>query len=173
MDGWDRVDERVLLGAGREVFERASAGLMSWGMHRGAGLAVDSPDDVVRTDTRAVLRLGVGRMSLRAPVVVSRVWRGPTRTGFTYDARPGHPEIGTETFLVELEGNDAGSAGGGAAGHVEGHPADGETRVWLTITARSRPATWWSRAGGPVTRLVQRGITRRYVAAMRRIARGG
>ena len=31
--------------------------------------------------------------------MVTRVWRGPTRTGFTYDALPGHPEMGTETFL--------------------------------------------------------------------------
>jgi uncharacterized protein (UPF0548 family) len=38
--------------------------------------------------------------------------------------------------------------------------------VVLTIRAFSRPARWWSRAAGPVARLVQRAVTERYLRAL-------
>ncbi|WP_277246550.1 DUF1990 family protein [Micrococcus terreus] len=49
------------------------------------------------------------------------------------------------------------------ARRLELHP-DGT--VELSITAFSRPATWWSRLGSPVARLAQRRITETYLSAL-------
>lgn len=38
--------------------------------------------------------------------------------------------------------------------------------VYAEVTAFSRPATWWARAGGPVLRVGQRVIARRYLRAV-------
>ncbi len=73
----------------------------------------------------------------------------PDRRGFSYGTLPGHPECGEEEFLLE-------------------RAADGSLR--LTVTASSRPATVLARAGGPVTGLVQRVMTRRYLRAPDRLA---
>ena len=40
------------------------------------------------------------------------------------------------------------------------------TTVFAEVTAFSRHATWWSRLGFPVTALVQRVITDRYLRAL-------
>jgi uncharacterized protein (UPF0548 family) len=40
--------------------------------------------------------------------------------------------------------------------------------VTLTVRAFSRPALWWSRLGGPVGKLVQGLIVRRYLRALDR-----
>ncbi|WP_431860819.1 DUF1990 family protein [Micrococcus terreus] len=52
---------------------------------------------------------------------------------------------------------------GPGRGWLELHP-DGT--VELSITAFSRPATWWSRLGSPVARLAQRRITEAYLSAL-------
>jgi uncharacterized protein (UPF0548 family) len=38
--------------------------------------------------------------------------------------------------------------------------------VFAEVSAFSRPATWWSKAGGPFTSLAQRVIAKRYVRAV-------
>ena len=38
--------------------------------------------------------------------------------------------------------------------------------VFAEVSAFSRPATWWSKAGGPVVRMAQRVIARRYLRAV-------
>lgn len=67
------------------------------------------------------------------------------RAGFTYVTLPGHPECGRESFVVDIGDDEA---------------------VWFTVRATSRPAAWYARIGAPVTRLAQRMITRRYLAAV-------
>ena len=76
----------------------------------------------------------------------------PDRAGFAYGTLPGHPESGEELFAVELR-------------------TDGS--VVATIYAFSRPARWYTRLGGPVARLAQRLMTRRYLAAMAQLGDGG
>lgn len=99
----------------------------------------------VETGAVAELRLGVGRLGLRAPVRVVDVVDEPTRRGFAYGTLPGYPESGEESFVVEL----------------------GETGdVTLTITAVSRPASRLARLAGQVGRRVQSRITDRYLAAL-------
>lgn len=116
--GFDELRRSRRVGRGWADFERAADALLTWQMHRRAGLAVTASHERVETGAVAELRLGVGRLGLRAPVRVVDVVDEPTRRGFAYGTLPGHPESGEESFVVEL----------------------GETGdVTLTITAVSRP----------------------------------
>jgi uncharacterized protein (UPF0548 family) len=45
-------------------------------------------------------------------------------------------------------------------------------RVYLELFAYSRPSNWFYRAGAPVTVAVQKFVTRRYLAAARKLAAG-
>ena len=126
-------------------FERAVDALMTWQMHRRAGIAVMASHERVEPGAVAELRLGVGRLGLRAPVRIVDVVDEPTRRGFAYGTLPGHPESGEESFVVEL----------GTTGDVT-----------LTIDAVSRPASRLARLSGPVGRLVQSRITDRYLWAL-------
>jgi uncharacterized protein (UPF0548 family) len=113
-------------------------------MHRRAGLKVDA-DGPVAEGRAAVLRLGIGRLVVKAPVRVVHLVDEPRRQGFAYGTLPGHPECGEESFVVE-------------------QLADG--RVILEITAFSRPASRLARLSGPAGRWVQRRITERYLRAL-------
>jgi uncharacterized protein (UPF0548 family) len=93
----------------------------------------------------AVLRLGIGRLGVNAPVRVVYVVDEPDRQGFAYGTLPGHPESGEEAFMVELHDDDA---------------------VTFTITAFSRPSSLLTRIGGPVSHAIQSWVTTRYLRAI-------
>ena len=143
--GFDELRRSRRVGSGLADFERAVVALMTWQMHRRAGIAVMASHEWVEPGAVAELRLGVGRLGLRAPVLVVDVVDEPTRRGFAYGTLPGHPESGEESFVVEL----------GTTGDVT-----------LTIAAVSRPASRLARLSGPVGRLVQSRITDRYLWAL-------
>jgi uncharacterized protein (UPF0548 family) len=84
-----------------------------------------------------------------APVAVLDALEEARGATLRYAALPGHPEEGEECFRVDW---------------------DAEDRVWLTMTAVSRPARWYSRLGAPLARAVQRRITRAYIQSARQIA---
>ncbi|MGP9538042.1 DUF1990 family protein [Brachybacterium sp. AOP43-C2-M15] len=132
----------VLLGTD---YERARAELLSWAVHRRAGLQVRATRTPLEEGTEVRLRLGVGPLSVLAPCRVLWVVDEPDRAGFAYGTLPGHPESGIEQFTVSRSGN----------GTVRFH-----------LDAVSRPATWYARLGGPVARLVQEVLTRRYLRAL-------
>jgi uncharacterized protein (UPF0548 family) len=127
-------------------FAAAATLLMTWEMHRRSGLTVESSSP--RAAVGEVVRLGVrlGPATVLAPGRVVSVIDEARRQGFAYGTLPGHPEQGEESFVLSL--------------------LDDET-VELAVVAFSRPAVWWSRAGAPVSRWVQRRITARYLAALR------
>lgn len=75
----------------------------------------------------------------------------PARSGFAYGTLPGHPESGEEAFIVDIDEAD---------------------EVWFTVRAFARPGTLLARISGPLGRGVQRLVTRRYIAAMRRLSAG-
>ena len=143
--GYSHLRRSAVLGRGEAVFARAAEALLTWQLHRRAGLRVEA--DAPRAVLGATVRLGLrlGPLRLEAPCVVVRVVDEPAARGFAYGTLPGHPEQGEEAFLVRLA-------------------PDGEVR--LDVVAFSRPARWWSRLGGPVTRRVQDRLTRRYLAAL-------
>lgn len=131
----------------RRDLDDAAAELLGWAMQTRSGLRVAASDDPVRPGTVAELRLGPGRLSLRIPVRVVTVIEEPDRRGFVYGTLPGHPESGEERFTVE-------------------RLRDGT--LVAAVAAFSRPATLLSRLGGPVTRLVQRLASARYLRALDR-----
>ena len=81
-DGFDELRRSRRVGSGLADFERAVDALMTWQMHRRAGIAVMASHERVEPGAVAELRLGVGRLGLRAPVRIVDVVDEPTRRGF-------------------------------------------------------------------------------------------
>ncbi|MCW2855812.1 MAG: hypothetical protein JWR52_1427 [Marmoricola sp.] len=145
--GYHHLDERFVIGQGRAVFDDASAELLRWGLQRRSGLAVASSADQVETGGVAVVRIRFGPLFMRAPVRVVAVVDERDRQGFVYGTLPGHPECGEELFVVEQD--DVGV-------------------VRLRVRAFSKPGSLPARVLGPVGRVLQRQVTRRYGRALRR-----
>ncbi|HWI43987.1 MAG TPA: DUF1990 domain-containing protein [Nocardioides sp.] len=143
--GYGHLQRSREIGAGTTRFEQAAGTLLRWEMHRRAGIDVRSSTERVVPGAVAVLRLGVGRLAVKAPVRILQVVDEPSRKGFAYGTLSGHPESGEEAFVVELHHDDT---------------------VTFTITAFSRPATLLSRAGGQLTGAVQSWVTNRYLRSV-------
>lgn len=105
--GYHQLTRRLVVGTGQARFEDAARTVLAWEMHRRAGLAVRASDAVAVDGAVAALRLGVGRLGVRAPVRVVYVIDEPRRRGFAYGTLPGHPESGEEAFIVELHDDGA------------------------------------------------------------------
>jgi len=115
---------------------------MHWGMQRGAGLRVQASSGVAVADAVVLVRMGF----LPAPCRVVYVIDEPDIRGFAYGTLPGHPESGEERFVVRRDPTTS--------------------AVFAEVSAFSRPATWWSKAGGPLVSVAQRVIARRYLRAV-------
>ena len=103
------------------------------------------PGDPVREGATfaIVFRLPAGFITAAGRVVY--VIDGPDRSGFAYGTLPGHPEQGEEAFVVSRR--------------------DG--RVWLDLSAFSRPRHPLAVIGRPVSRLMQHRATAGYIAGLR------
>ena len=141
-EGYHHVQEEAVIGHGRQRFETAADAVMRWGMLRGAGLGVEASTDVAAVGSDVLVRFGPMRVPCRVVYVVDE----PDHRGFAYGTLPGHAEIGEELFAVR-------------------HRPDTD-EVLAQVTAFSRHGTWWSRLGAPVTALLQRVVTKRYLAAV-------
>jgi uncharacterized protein (UPF0548 family) len=140
--GYHHVQKSAVIGHGRRRFEDAAEAGMRWGMLRGAGLKVEATTEVAAVGSEVIVHLG----PVRAPCRVVYVIDEADRRGYAYGTLPGHAESGEELFLVRYD------------------PATDE--VYADVTAFSRHATWWSRLGSPVTSVLQRVITDRYLRAL-------
>ncbi|MGY1804317.1 DUF1990 family protein [Blastococcus sp. SYSU D00922] len=150
-DGFRGANVSAVVGSGLADFERAAAAVLDWRAQRGAGLRVRATGPSSEPGTVVVLTAGLPRFGYDIPCRV--VWaetRGDER-GFAYGTLPGHPESGEECFLVRLT----------PAGEVVY-----EIRVFFRLAS---PA---ARLGGPLSFVLQRLATARYVAAIRSAARG-
>ncbi|MFF3323924.1 DUF1990 family protein [Streptomyces sp. NPDC002889] len=148
-DCYHHLHHTAQVGRGRAAFEAAGAAVTTWAMHRGSGARVRSAEDRAQPGTRLEISLGIGPLRLAAWCEVIWVAYEKDRVGFAYGTLTGHPERGEESFVVDLR--DDGS-------------------VWFTVTAFSRPATWYSRLGGPLVPVLQRAYARRLGDTLRRIA---
>lgn len=137
--GYHHLHVRVPVGRGRDAFEAAGTALTTWRLHRRAGATVRA--DAPRAETGGAVEVSVGVGPLRVAAPCEVVWTAyeRERTGFAYGTLTGHPERGEEAFTVEL--------------------ADDGT-VWFTVLAFSRPAAWYTRIGGPLVPVLQRGYAR-------------
>lgn len=140
--GYRHIRASEPIGTGRDRFERAGAEVLRWGMQRGAGLRVQATAEAAAVGTELVVRIG----PVPAPCRVVYVLDEADRRGFAYGTLAGHPESGEELFSVRYD------------------PAT--DTVHAEVVAFSRPATWWSRLGGPVTQLLQKVVTRRYLTGI-------
>lgn len=140
--GYRHTRASAVIGTGRDRFDQAAADVLKWGMQRGAGLRVQATSDAAAVGTELIVRLG----PVPAPCRVVYVLDEADRRGFAYGTLAGHPESGEELFSVRYD------------------PATDD--VHAEVVAFSRPATWWSRLGGPLTRLLQRVVTRRYLTGI-------
>ncbi|MDN7121407.1 DUF1990 domain-containing protein [Nocardioides sp. ChNu-153] len=139
------VEREQVVGRGGAAFARAATALGAWEVQRRAGVGVRADGPATAEGSVAELLLGAGPLGVRAPVLVVAAEATPRRVGYAYGTLPGHPEEGEEAFVVEHRADDT---------------------VVLVVRAFSRPATWWSRLGAPVTAVVQRRVTDRYLAAL-------
>jgi uncharacterized protein (UPF0548 family) len=144
--GYHHVRRLDVIGRGSSSFRSATDALMSWEMHRRAGLLVTTSAARAVPGAVAAMRLGLGGVGIRIPCRVVYEVADERRIGFAYGTLPGHPEIGEEAFIVEFLSDE---------------------RVELRIKAFSRPARWFTRLGGPVTNRAQALMTNRYVQALR------
>jgi uncharacterized protein (UPF0548 family) len=149
--GYRHMRRGEIVGRGAAVFDRCADAVLTWEMHRGAGLRVYTQEPEAKPGAVVVTVMGLPRLGIAAPCRVVYVVQDDRRRGFAYGTLPGHPERGEEAFTVSLR-------------------EDGF--VQLDIAAFSRPAGVLSRLGDPVARLAQRLITDRYMAAVRTVARG-
>jgi uncharacterized protein (UPF0548 family) len=141
-DGYHHVRKSAVIGRGRERFEEAAAQGLRFGMLRGAGVRVDATEPMARVGAEVIVHLG----PVAAPCRVVYVVDEADRRGFAYGTLPGHAESGEELFLVRYDA-DSGD-------------------VIAEVVAFSRHATWWSRLGAPLTSLIQRVVTDRYLRAL-------
>ncbi|MFJ6215603.1 DUF1990 family protein [Streptomyces sp. NPDC092296] len=149
--GYQHLRHRMLLGHGRDVLEAAGAAVLDWRMHRAMGVKMYTPAERAAPGVGVDVALGVGPLRVLAPCRVVSTLTGPDRFGFAYGTLAGHPECGEEAFIVEMGPDKA---------------------VWLTVTAFSRPARWFTRAAGPVVPVGQRLYARRCGQVLRRLAIG-
>jgi uncharacterized protein (UPF0548 family) len=147
--GYHHLRRQVGIGSGVSRFEQAADLLLSWGMHRRAGVEVRPSSTTVTDDAVAILRLGRGIAAVDAPVRVVHLLDEPHRKGFAYGTLAGHPESGEEAFVVEIGDDGA---------------------VRFTITAFSRPARLFTRIAGPANRAVQSIVTKRYLRSMQELS---
>ena len=140
--GYGQLHVEARIGTGQQRFEQAADAVMHWGMQRGAGLRVRASSEVVELDAVVLVRMGF----LPAPCRVVYVVDEPDMRGFAYGTLPGHPESGEERFVVRRD------------------PAT--SAVFAEVSSFSRPATWWSKAGGPLVSVAQRVIAGRYLRAV-------
>lgn len=142
---YQHVQRDVTVGYGRDCFEAARTALFGWHLHRSAGFRIVTSTLTVQPDSVAVVRVGLGPLTLRAPVRVVYLIDELHEAGFAYGTLPGHPESGEESFLVTL------------------HP---DERVQFSVVAFSRPGSRLARSAGSLGRALQQRLNDHYVNAM-------
>ncbi|MBY8871230.1 DUF1990 domain-containing protein [Micromonospora sp. PLK6-60] len=147
--GYHHLRHRVRLPDG--CFASAARAVLTWRLHRAAGVAMRTAAPRADVGVRVTPGLGVGPLRLWGPTEVVWVADEPDRAGFGYGTLPGHPEIGEEAFLVRRDGD----------------------AVLFEVVAFSRPAHWYVRAAGPATRAFQRAYAWWLGRTLRRLCAAG
>lgn len=137
------------VGRGAAALDAAGECIATWRMHNGAGIRTTADHPRATVGSTVVCSAGAGPFRVTAPCRVVWTLDDPTRRGFGYATLPGHPEIGEESFLATLDGDD----------------------VRMTICTFSRPARWYNRVASPVLFAVQHLIAHRYIHAVRKAVR--
>ena len=149
--GYKIDHNRIKLGNGPAVFQRAVEAIKRWEMFNIGWLELCWPDAPIEAGSCvAVLAHHLGFWSLNACRIVSVINADGEcrRYGFIYGTLPDHAERGQERFTVEwLHDDDS---------------------VWYDIFAYSRPNRLLARLGYPVARRLQKRFARDSMEAMLR-----
>ncbi|MER5602277.1 DUF1990 domain-containing protein [Streptomyces sp. NPDC002265] len=143
--GFHPLHIRTRLGEGEALFRRAAEAVLTWEMHRALGVGVTTKAD--RAEPGADVTITLAGL-IKAPCRVVWTVEEHRRAGWAYGTLPGHPECGEESFVVHRTGDGT---------------------VWFTVSAFSRPAKWYARAGGAATRTLQHAYARRCGTVLRRL----
>ncbi|GGS59297.1 DUF1990 domain-containing protein [Streptomyces griseoviridis] len=135
--GFHSLQVRTRLGEGEPVFRRAAEALLTWELHRAVGVGLDAGAERAAPGVDVTVTLAG---MIKAPCRVVWTVEEPRLAGWAYGTLPGHPECGEESFVVDRTGDGT---------------------VWLTVTAYSRPAKWYTKAGGVAARGLQHAYARR------------
>ena len=140
------VDQnRIQIGEGKEIYDRAVAALRSWKQFElGWVTVVPSGLPIEVGTTVAVQAATFGIWSLSACRIVY-VITDAKRFGFAYGTLPDHVESGEERFTVEWRADDS---------------------VWYDILAFSRPRHPLAKLARPLVRKWQKDFARESLAAM-------
>ncbi len=128
------------------TFERAVESIVTWAVHRGAGLSVaaDGPTDIgTNVAMSAPLPLGFVDITCRVVIRIDE----HDRQGFAYGTLPVHPETGEEAFLVVRDGD----------------------RVRFEVQAVSAARHPLARLAPPVADRLQDAAVRRYLTTMAKL----
>jgi uncharacterized protein (UPF0548 family) len=142
---------RIKLGQGVQIFERAKCAVAKWKMFDMPWIDLCWPDTPVRlgADVAVVIsHLGFWSMNACRIVYVIDEHGSSEKYGFAYGTLPDHGERGEERFTVELNADQT---------------------VWYDLYAFSRPSTV-ARVVYPFTRLLQKRFARDSKAAMQKAA---
>jgi uncharacterized protein (UPF0548 family) len=148
--GYNCDHNRVQLGTGKDVFDRAKAAVQKWKMFDMPWVNLCWPDSPIEPGTTVVVLIShFGFWSLNACriVYVMQEHGALERYGFAYGTLPQHGEIGEERFSVEFHADDQ--------------------SVWYDILAFSRPGPL-ARLGYPFTRVLQKRFAEDSKVAMQR-----
>jgi uncharacterized protein (UPF0548 family) len=137
--GYNVDHNRVRLGTGKQVWDRAIKAIQSWRMFDMPWIQLCWPEAPIRVGTNvAVLISHFGFCSLNASRIVSTIQEEGElmRHGFAYGTLAEHGESGEERFSVEWH--------------------QGDDSVWYDLFAFSRPNALLARMGYPLSRMLQR-----------------
>jgi len=139
-----KVDRnRVRLGSGQEVFERAKLALQSWTMFDLEWVSIFPLDTKIRPG--AVVAVVVSHFGFWS-VNVSRIVFVENPGSFAYGTLDEHAESGEEKFTVRWDQSD--------------------NSVWYDVLAFSKPNHALARIGYPLSRMLQKRFARDSMAAL-------
>jgi uncharacterized protein (UPF0548 family) len=143
--GYRHDTDELVVGRGREAFERSVAAVRGWQAQLGAGVEV-VPEGTAVSEGQTVLLLirALGLWTVAPCRVVYAVEEADSYR-FAYATLPGHPEQGEASFAVTQKTHDD---------------------VVFRVASFSRPADPFARAAKPLSRRLQRQVTLRYLTAI-------
>jgi uncharacterized protein (UPF0548 family) len=133
------------LGSDEAAFERSVEGLRSWKAQIGAGVEIVPEDARVAVGETVLFVIKTAGLWAVAPCRVVYIVDERNRFSFAYGTLPGHPEQGEAAMILER---------------------DEKREVVFRIVSFSRTVDPLARLGSPLTRLIQRRVTNRYLQAL-------
>ena len=141
----------IELGHGQEIFERSVMGLKEFRSHRTKWTKIFPESAQVEVGQSLIVMIGTSAVSIAAPCRIVKVVDEDCIFGFAYGTLPGHPENGEESFVIRLSPSGT---------------------VNFEIRSFSRAQGILVKLSGPIARLIQLKVTKRYLKAIKRFVQG-